>query len=97
MEPINDKKKGIQPRVDLLVIKAVDEGGEAPGLVLHGKRQPGNVPNKHGVEVSGHFQVVAGTQGLGNTQSGSTGATVDAAFCRTGLPRKRILHNKLSC
>lgn len=63
----------ILPKADLLVVKGVDEGGEAPGLVLHGERQPGNVPNKHGVEVFRHFQVIAGTQGLGKTWDRSTG------------------------
>lgn len=63
------------PKTDLLVIKVVDEGGEASGLVLHRKRQPGNVPNKHGVEVLRHFQVVAGTQGLDNTDGGGQGVT----------------------
>lgn len=48
------------PKMNLLVV----EVGEAPRLVPHGRRHPRNIPDKHCVKVFGHFQVVAGAQGL---------------------------------
>lgn len=50
----------------LLVIEVVYEGGEAPGLILQGQRQHGNIANENGVKEPGHFQVVTGTQRLEN-------------------------------
>lgn len=48
----------------LVVVEVVNEGGEAPGLVLQGQRQDRNVANEYRVKEPRHFQVVAGTQRL---------------------------------
>lgn len=61
---MKDRILRILPMIDLLVIEVVDEGGEAPRLVLPRKRHSRNIPDKHCVKVFCHFQVVAGTQGL---------------------------------
>lgn len=54
----------------LFVIEVVDERGEAPGLVLQGQGQHGNVADEHGVKEPCHFQVVAGPQRLENHGAG---------------------------
>lgn len=65
----------------LVVVEVVDEGGEAPGLVLQGQRQHGNMANEYGVKELRHFQVVARTQSLENNRAGlHAGRKSDLSF-----------------
>lgn len=89
MKSVNDTILRILPMIDLLVIKVVDESGEAPRLVLHRKRQSRNIPDKHCVKVSRHFQVVTSTQGLEITQNRSTCQNFDAGLSQLDLPRQK--------
>lgn len=89
MTSIHDTILRTLPKKDLLVIKVVDEGGEAPRLVLHRKRQLRNIPDKHRVKVSRQFQVVAGTQGLGIRRDRSTSQDFDVGVSQMDLPRQK--------
>lgn len=54
----------------LVVVEVVYEGGEAPGLVLPGQSQHGNMANEYGVKEPCHFQIVTGTQSLEDNWAG---------------------------
>lgn len=70
----------------LLVVKVVYEGGEAPGLVLHGQRQHWYVANEYGVKESRHFKVVTGTQRLETPRIGSDSDIQLQSVCSAQAP-----------